>query len=49
MAKKTLSQKKLGRKFVDRIEIREFSDLARLTDEELQIWHWRRVWRLPEG
>ncbi|MCZ6634078.1 MAG: sigma-70 family RNA polymerase sigma factor [bacterium] len=36
MAKKTLSQKKLGRKFADQIEIREFSDLARLTDEELQ-------------
>ena len=36
MAKKTLSQKKLGPEFADRIEIRRFSDLARLTDDELR-------------
>jgi predicted DNA-binding protein YlxM (UPF0122 family) len=36
MAKKTLSRKKLGPEFADRIEIRQFSDLARLTDDELR-------------
>ena len=36
MAKKTLSRKKLGPAFADRIELRKFSDLARLTDEELK-------------
>ena len=37
MAKKTLSQKRLGPEFADRIEIRHFSDLAQLTDDELRI------------
>lgn len=36
MAKKTLSRKKLGSEFSERIELRKFSDLARLTDEELK-------------
>jgi len=36
MAKKTLSQNKLGPKFSKQVELREFSDLARLTDDELK-------------
>ena len=36
MAKKTLSDKKLGAEFADKIEIRKFGDLARLTDEEMK-------------
>ncbi len=36
MAKKTLTKKQLEPEFADRVAIREFWDLARLTDEELR-------------
>jgi len=36
MAKRTLANKKLTPEFADRIELQEFTDLNRLTDEELK-------------
>jgi len=36
MVQETLSQKRLGPEFVEKVELQRFSDLARLTDEELQ-------------
>jgi flagellar motor switch protein FliG len=36
MVEETLSQKRLGPEFAERVELQRFSDLARLTDEELR-------------
>lgn len=45
MVQETLSQKRLGPEFAEKIEVQKFSDLARLTDEEMRtlIHHMRQA------